>query len=139
MYCLVSSVSLTILFDIQEIKFEPNIMCERIDKKATFRASQVNFIDDYLQIFYLLISLTLLKLFSVANYHPIFLWSSFAFVFFSSKMATSFAFRNPLKLEAVINVAILMFLHSWNMFIIVRYRVNPFDVEIRISMFYDTY
>lgn len=52
MYCLVSLVSLTILFDIQEIKFEPNIMCEHIDKKATFRASQVNFIDDYLQIFY---------------------------------------------------------------------------------------
>lgn len=26
---------------IQEIKFEPNVMCEHIDKKVTFRASQV--------------------------------------------------------------------------------------------------
>jgi hypothetical protein len=26
---------------MQEIKFEPNVMCEHIDKKATFRASQV--------------------------------------------------------------------------------------------------
>lgn len=26
---------------VQEIKFEPNVMCEPIDKKLTFRASQV--------------------------------------------------------------------------------------------------
>ncbi len=26
---------------LQEIKFEPNVMCEHIDKKATFKASQV--------------------------------------------------------------------------------------------------
>jgi hypothetical protein len=26
---------------VQEIKFEPNVMCEPIDKKVTFRASQV--------------------------------------------------------------------------------------------------
>lgn len=26
---------------LQEIKFEPNVMCEHIDKKLTFRASQV--------------------------------------------------------------------------------------------------
>jgi hypothetical protein len=26
---------------VQEIKFEPNVMCEHIDKKATFKASQV--------------------------------------------------------------------------------------------------
>ena len=26
---------------IQEIKFEPNVMCEIIDKKLTFRSSQV--------------------------------------------------------------------------------------------------
>ncbi|MCI14489.1 ubiquitin carboxyl-terminal hydrolase 12-like, partial [Trifolium medium] len=25
---------------LQEIKFEPNVMCEPIDKKVTFRASQ---------------------------------------------------------------------------------------------------
>jgi hypothetical protein len=45
-YCLVSPISLTILFNFQEIKFEPNIMCERIDKKTTFRASQVYGVDD---------------------------------------------------------------------------------------------
>jgi len=28
---------------VQEIKFEPNVMCEPIDKKVTFRASQVNY------------------------------------------------------------------------------------------------
>jgi len=28
---------------VQEIKFEPNVMCEPIDKKLTFRASQVNY------------------------------------------------------------------------------------------------
>ncbi|GKE04925.1 hypothetical protein Tco_1396943, partial [Tanacetum coccineum] len=26
---------------IQEIKFEPNVMCEHVDKKLTFRASQM--------------------------------------------------------------------------------------------------
>jgi hypothetical protein len=26
---------------LQEIKFEPNVMCEHIDKKLTFRSSQV--------------------------------------------------------------------------------------------------
>jgi hypothetical protein len=26
---------------VQEIKFEPNVMCEHIDKKSTFKASQV--------------------------------------------------------------------------------------------------
>jgi ubiquitin carboxyl-terminal hydrolase 7 len=26
---------------VQEIKFEPNVMCEHIDKKATFKASQL--------------------------------------------------------------------------------------------------
>ena len=26
---------------VQEIKFEPNVMCEPIDKKLTFRARQV--------------------------------------------------------------------------------------------------
>lgn len=26
---------------IQEIKFEPNVMCEHIDKKLTFQGSQV--------------------------------------------------------------------------------------------------
>lgn len=30
---------------VQEIKFEPNVMCEPIDKKLTFRASQVNCIN----------------------------------------------------------------------------------------------
>lgn len=29
------------LFDVQEIKFEPTVMCEPINKKFTFRASQV--------------------------------------------------------------------------------------------------
>lgn len=29
------------LFSVQEIKFEPTVMCEPIDKKYTFRASQV--------------------------------------------------------------------------------------------------
>ena len=27
---------------VQEIKFEPNVMCEHIDKKSTFKASQVS-------------------------------------------------------------------------------------------------
>lgn len=27
---------------MQEIKFEPNVMCEHIDKKSTFKASQVS-------------------------------------------------------------------------------------------------
>lgn len=31
-----------LFFSIQEIKFEPNIMCEPIDKKLTFRACQVS-------------------------------------------------------------------------------------------------
>lgn len=26
---------------IQEIKFEPNVMCEHVDKKSTFRENQV--------------------------------------------------------------------------------------------------
>jgi ubiquitin carboxyl-terminal hydrolase 7 len=26
---------------VQEIKFEPNVMCEPVDKKFTFKASQV--------------------------------------------------------------------------------------------------
>lgn len=29
------------LFDVQEIKFEPSVMCEPIEKRCTFRASQV--------------------------------------------------------------------------------------------------
>lgn len=28
-------------FDFQEIKFDPHVMCEAVDKKCTFRASQV--------------------------------------------------------------------------------------------------
>jgi len=31
-------------FYLQEIKFEPNVMCEPIDKKVTFRTSQVSYI-----------------------------------------------------------------------------------------------
>lgn len=52
-YSLPPTVSLSFVFDTQEIKFEPNIMCERIDKKASFRASQVYIIDDLLQIFFI--------------------------------------------------------------------------------------
>lgn len=29
------------LVHIQEIKFEPNVMCEHVDKKSTFRENQV--------------------------------------------------------------------------------------------------
>ena len=32
---------LTHFFHAQEIKFEPNVMCENIDKKLTFRTTQV--------------------------------------------------------------------------------------------------
>ena len=32
---------LTLLMHIQEIKFEPQVMCEHVDKKSTFRANQV--------------------------------------------------------------------------------------------------
>lgn len=35
-YCLINSRW------VQEIKFEPNVMCEHIDKKATFKTSQVS-------------------------------------------------------------------------------------------------
>lgn len=35
---------LTVLIVVQEIKFEPSVMCEPIDKKLTFRASQVKYI-----------------------------------------------------------------------------------------------
>lgn len=49
-------------------------------------------------------------------------WNFFSFS--SLKMGTSFAFRN-LKLEVVNNAAIQMFLHSWNMSVIVRYMVHP--------------
>ena len=31
----------SVQFLMQEIKFEPKVMCEHIDKKLTFRASQV--------------------------------------------------------------------------------------------------
>ncbi|XP_076911421.1 ubiquitin C-terminal hydrolase 12-like isoform X1 [Bidens hawaiensis] len=35
------NLNLTHPFLIQEIKFEPNVMCEHVDKKLTFRASQL--------------------------------------------------------------------------------------------------
>lgn len=35
------SVSLFFPFHAQEIKFDPNVMVEHIDKKVSFRASQV--------------------------------------------------------------------------------------------------
>lgn len=36
---------------VQEIKFEPNVMCEHIDKKSTFKASQVSTV--IIQLLYL--------------------------------------------------------------------------------------
>lgn len=37
---------------LQEIKFEPNVMCEPIDKKVTFRTSQVSYIHNWCTILF---------------------------------------------------------------------------------------
>ncbi|WVY93305.1 hypothetical protein V8G54_032393, partial [Vigna mungo] len=39
--CFAVLLSLVVLLAAREIKFEPNVMCEPIDKKVTFRTSQV--------------------------------------------------------------------------------------------------
>lgn len=45
------AICLSYLFDwVQEIKFEPNVMCEHIDKKLTFKASQVHIIPNLVLI-----------------------------------------------------------------------------------------
>jgi len=40
----------------QEIKFVPNVMCERVDKKSTFFGSQVYIMSDYHYIGFPLLS-----------------------------------------------------------------------------------
>lgn len=40
-YILFGGCYLTFVIDVQEIKFEPSVMCEPIEKRCTFRASQV--------------------------------------------------------------------------------------------------
>jgi hypothetical protein len=40
-YGIMRNIAKLLHFNVQEIKFEPNVMCEVIDKKLTFRSSQV--------------------------------------------------------------------------------------------------
>lgn len=91
---------------VQEIKFEPSVMCELLDKRTTFRFSQV----------------FIVFIFAVAGF--IFRLGITMFSFCRLRMGTLFATKKSLPLRVKNNVDILMFLPFWNMCITARYTTN---------------
>lgn len=81
----------------QEIKFEPCVMCEHLDKRTSFRLSQVH------------------VLFSVGFAYRWDLIFYVGCVACRLKMEISYAFRNLLRLKVKKNVDIQTCLHFWNM------------------------
>lgn len=89
-----------LLYNVQEIKFEPCVMCEHLEKRTSFRLSQVGVI-----LFYGVLDLR---------------WHSMMYIHLCCfacrlKMAISYAFRKHLLLKVKRNADIRMFLHFWNM------------------------
>ena len=97
---------------VQEIKFEPNVMCERIDKNLAFRSSQVTINRFFCAKCFLASSVQ-----SVFFLHKKFSLEMIPFIcifidsFCSLKMEISFAFRNLLGLVVMNNAVTLMCLH----------------------------
>lgn len=95
-------------FNVQEIKFDPSVMCEPIDKQYTFRSSQV-----LSYIFFLCIVSFVL---SVCRF-----WLSWWCFTCSLKMEILSAFKNLLQLKAVNTSNTQMFLHFWITFTLAKY------------------
>lgn len=95
------------LNDVQEIKFEPNVMCERIDKRLPFRSSQVCLVHGYRDC---KVPVSCTGIFELGF-----------FIACSWRMVTLYAIRNPLHLAIMSQSVILMFHLFWNMFVIGRY------------------
>lgn len=96
------------LLSIQEIKFEPSVMCERLDRKASFRFSQVFVLSVFLA--------RLLKTFIFSDLDLLF-W----FISYRLKMGILYAFRRKLLLKLKNESDFQMFLHIWNMSKTVRW------------------
>lgn len=103
-------VMLNIMFYWQEIKFDPNVMCEPIDWKLTFRGSQVCAITCHR--YTVMPSPAWPIAFNYSGYR-FFYWNGFMILlcFCSLKMGTLFAFRNPFEVKLVNNIDFLTFLH----------------------------
>ena len=108
-------------FDFQEIKFDPHVMCESVDKKCTFRASQVYAIN-YIYIY----TVNLIVFFCLY-------FDRFVVFVCSLKMETSFAFKNLLQLKVVSSYAMQMFPHLWIMFTIAKYA----PLQLFINVLFD--
>lgn len=122
----------------QEIKFVPNVMCERVDKKSTFRESQVYIMSVYHYIGFPLLSSMFLVLYIsysdfmhlhcfkfiiINKYSHLWLWLLYFCNLSSLRMVILFASKSPSKLEVESDIAIQMFLLSWNMCTTVWYEL----------------